>query len=64
MGQIVHGCARTTEAVRRTIQHRQESLNVLARRHGINPKTVAKWRQRTTQYRMPRWGPGILGQRC
>ncbi len=48
MGQIVHGCTRTTEAVRRTIQHRQESLNVLARRHGINPKTVAKWRQRTT----------------
>ncbi len=47
MGQIVHGCVRTTEAVRRTIQHSQESLNVLARRHGINPKTVAKWRQRT-----------------
>jgi len=48
MGQIVQGCARTTEAMRRTIQHRQESLNGLARRHGINPKTVAKWRQRTT----------------
>ncbi len=48
MGQIVHGCVRTTEAVRRTIQHSQESLSVLARRHGINPKTVAKWRQRTT----------------
>ncbi len=27
MGQILHGCARTTEAARRTIQHRQESLN-------------------------------------
>jgi len=48
MGQIVHGCTRTTEAVRRTIQHRQESLNGLVRRHGINPKTVAKRRQRTT----------------
>lgn len=48
MGQILHGCARTTEAVRRTIQHSQESLNILAQRHGINPKTVAKWRKRTT----------------
>jgi len=47
MGQVLHGCARTTEAVRRTIQHSQESLNVLAERHGINPKTVAKWRART-----------------
>jgi transposase InsO family protein len=34
--------------VRRAIQHSQESLNVLAQRHGINPKTVAKWRKRTT----------------
>jgi hypothetical protein len=46
MGQILHGSARTTEAVRRAIQHRQESLRVLAKRYGINPKTVAKWRKR------------------
>ena len=46
MGQILHGSARTTEAVRRAIQHSQESLRALAKRHGINPKTVAKWRQR------------------
>jgi transposase-like protein len=46
MGQILHGSARTTAAVRRAIQHRQESLRVLAKRHGINPKTVAKWRRR------------------
>ena len=26
----------------------QESLKVLAKRHGINPKTVAQWRQRRT----------------
>src|SRR3954465_14640272 len=26
----------------------QESLRVLARRHGINPKTVAKWKKRTS----------------
>ncbi len=46
MGQILHGSARTTAALRRAIQHSQESLNVLAQRHGINPKTVAKWRKR------------------
>ena len=47
MGQVLHGCARTTAAVRRALQHSQESLMVLAQRHGINPKTVAKWRKRT-----------------
>jgi hypothetical protein len=46
MGQVLHGCATTTEAVRRAIQHSQESLMVLAARYGINPKTVAKWRKR------------------
>ena len=46
MGQILHGSARTTEAVRRAIQHSQASLNTLANQYGINPKTVAKWRQR------------------
>ena len=47
MGQILHGSARTTEAVRRAIQH-QESIRALAGRYGINPKTVAKWKRRTT----------------
>jgi|GEM_PF-6962551 len=42
MGQILPGCATTTEAVRRAIQHSQESLMVLAGRYGINPKTVAQ----------------------
>jgi len=36
MGQILHGSARTTEAVRRAIQYSQESLRVLAKRYGIN----------------------------
>lgn len=40
MGQILYGSARTTEAVRRAIQHSQESLRVLAKRYGINQKTV------------------------
>ena len=46
MGQVLHGSATTTEAVRRAIQDSQESLRVLARRYGINPKTVAKWKKR------------------
>ena len=45
MGQILHGSARTAAAVRRAIQHSQESLQALTARHGINPKTVAKWRK-------------------
>ena len=46
MGQVLHGSATTTEAVRRAIQRSQESLRALAKRYGINPKTVAKWRNR------------------
>ncbi len=46
MGQVLHRSATTTEAVRRAIQHSQESLRALAQRHGINPKTVAKWKKR------------------
>ncbi|QDL39629.1 IS481 family transposase [Rhodoferax sediminis] len=48
MVQVPHGCATTTEAVRRAIQNSQESLRALSRRHGINQKTVAKWRRRTS----------------
>ena len=48
MGQVLHGSATTTEAVRRAIQHSQESLRSLAKRHGINQKTVAKWKRRTS----------------
>ena len=48
MGQVLHGSARTTEAVRRAIQHSEESLRALAKRHGINQKTVAKWKKRET----------------
>ena len=48
MGQILHGSATTTEAVRRAIQHSQESLRMLAERYGINQKTVAKWKKRTS----------------
>lgn len=48
MGQVLHGSARTTAAVRRAIQDSQASLNRLAGQYGINPKTVAKWRKRSS----------------
>jgi transposase InsO family protein len=53
MGQILHGCATTTEAIRRAIQHSQESLRALARRYGINQKTVAKWKKRSSVVDLP-----------
>jgi hypothetical protein len=46
MGQLLHGSARTTAAVRRAIQHSQESLAKLAVRYDLNPKTIAKWKKR------------------
>ena len=46
MGQVHHGSATTTAAIRRAIQHSQASLRQLAKRYGINPKTVAKWKKR------------------
>ncbi len=48
MGQIRHGSATTTHAVRAAIQRSQASTAALSRELGINPKTVAKWRKRQT----------------
>jgi transposase len=53
MGQVHHGSATTTAAVRRAIQHSQESLRALAKRYGINQKTVAKWKKRTSVADLP-----------
>jgi len=53
MGQVLHGSATTTEAVRRAIQHSQESLRALARRYGVNQKTVAKWKKRSSVADLP-----------
>jgi hypothetical protein len=47
MGQLLHGSARTTAALRRAIQQSQESLAKLAERDDVNPKTVAKWKKRS-----------------
>src|SRR6478609_4597797 len=53
MGQVLHGSATTTEAIRRAIQHSQESLRTLAKRYGINQKTVAKWKNRSSVADLP-----------
>src|SRR5271154_841232 len=58
MGQVLHRSTTTTEAVRRAIQHSQESMRSLARRHGINPKTVAKWKKRESAVDR-RTGPSV-----
>ncbi len=48
MGQVLHGCARTAVAVHQAIQHRQESLRTLSRRHGVHLKPFAMRRKRTS----------------
>ena len=48
MGQVRHGSATTTNAVRAAIQRSQASLTQLSQDLGINPKTVANWRKRAT----------------
>jgi hypothetical protein len=53
MGQLLHGSARTTAAVRRAIPQRQESIAKLAHRDALPPNTVAKWKQRTQGHDAP-----------
>lgn len=53
MGQVLHPRATTTAATRREIQNSQESIRKLAKRYGINPKTVAKWKQRDSVKDLP-----------
>jgi transposase-like protein len=48
MGSVLHGSARTTPRLRAEFQASKESTRALAARYGLNPKTVAKWRNRTT----------------
>lgn len=46
MGQALHGSATATHAIRAELQRSQASAVELARRFGINEKTVRKWRSR------------------
>jgi DNA-binding transcriptional regulator YiaG len=63
MGQVLHGSATTTEAVRRAIQNSQESLRALSARYGINQKTVEKWKKRTSVTDLPT-GPTLYMILC
>jgi len=53
MGQVLHGCAKTTQAVRRAIQNSQESLMSLSEYYHLNPKTILKWRKRNFVHDAP-----------
>ncbi|SFS90800.1 hypothetical protein SAMN05192570_0208 [Brevundimonas viscosa] len=53
MGQVLHGSATTTHAVRAAIQRSKAPLKELAARHGLNHKTVAKWRKRAFVHDAP-----------
>ena len=48
MGQVLHGSATTTHAIRAAIQRSKASAKELSATYGINPKTVLKWRKRET----------------
>jgi transposase InsO family protein len=53
MGQVLHGCAKTTQTIRRAIQNSQESLITLSERYNLNPKTIFKWRKRSFVHDAP-----------
>lgn len=53
MGQVLHGSAKTTHAIRGELQRSQASVASLARKYGLNEKTVLKWRKRQSVEDMP-----------
>jgi transposase-like protein len=48
MGQILHGSAKTTHAIRNAIQRSKATIAELAGQYDLNAKTVMKWRSRDT----------------
>jgi len=53
MGQVLHGSAKTAHAIRGELQRSQASVARLAKRYGINEKTVLKWRKRRSVEDLP-----------
>ncbi|MGD9812665.1 MAG: IS481 family transposase [Sphingobium sp.] len=53
MGQVLHGSAKTTHVIRAELQRSEASIASLAKRFGINEKTVLKWRGRQSVEDMP-----------
>lgn len=54
MRKSPHRSTSTTAEIRIAIRDSQESLRTLAKRYGINPKTVAKWKKRESAIDLPR----------
>jgi transposase-like protein len=46
MGQVLHGCATITHAVRAAIQRSKAPVAEVAERYGLNRKTMMEWRGR------------------
>jgi hypothetical protein len=55
MGQVLHGCARATAAVRRALQHSQKSLHELAEQYGSTQRPLPSGRSGALPT-MLRWG--------
>ena len=53
MGQLLHGSATTTHAVRASIQRSKATIAELSAQYGVNPKTVMKWRNRSSVEDLP-----------
>ena len=53
MGQVLHGSAKTTHAIRGELQRSQASVANLAKRYGINEKAILKWRTRQSVEDLP-----------
>ena len=53
MAQLLHGSATTTARTRAEFQNSREPVATLPRCHGVNPKTVAKWRGRDSVEDLP-----------
>jgi len=45
---VLHSNATTIHAIRAAIQRSKASVEELSERYGINPKTVRKWRKRSS----------------
>ena len=64
MGQVLHGSATTTEAVRRAIQHSQESLRALAKRYGDQSEDRRQVEEADLGCRSADRAEGAPDQRC
>jgi len=57
MPNKLHGRATTTPTIRRTIRESKDTILTLAKRYGINPKTVLKWKHRKSEEDAPSGAP-------